>query len=226
MTALVQIDVTDGWERARSLDVSRTAFVVACVGRAVATHPEVHAYRDWLGRLVVHRRVNVTTMVEVETPQGWFPLAHSLRDAHTRSVDDLSSELRSVRAGAPSGPAGRGVVGWGAVAARIPGVVTATYRLSRRSARMRERIGTVAVSSVGMMMGGNGVAIGVPALASLSVFVGGADERPWVVDGEVRIRRILDVSVTIDHRVVDGAPAARFGATLRTLLEDPDLLEW
>jgi len=47
-----------------------------------------------------------------------------------------------------------------------------------------------------------------------------------VVDGQVEVRRILDVAVQIDHRIVDGGPAARSGATLRELLENLDLLDW
>jgi len=54
---------------------------------------------------------------------------------------------------------------------------------------------------------------------SLQVVVGGMTRRPWVVDGQIEIRDVLDLTVAIDHNVVDGAPAARFGATLRELIE-------
>jgi pyruvate/2-oxoglutarate dehydrogenase complex dihydrolipoamide acyltransferase (E2) component len=77
-----------------------------------------------------------------------------------------------------------------------------------------------------MMIGGSGFAIGAPSIVTISVLVGGGIERPWVVDGEVEVRRILDLAVQIDHRLLDGASAARFGATLRELLENPDLVAW
>ena len=48
--------------------------------------------------------------------------------------------------------------------------------------------------------------------------VGGLSQRPLVVDGHIVIRDVLDVTVTIDHNVVDGAPATRFGADLRRLM--------
>jgi len=35
---------------------------------------------------------------------------------------------------------------------------------------------------------------------------------------------VLDLTVTVDHRVVDGAPATRFGADLRRLLEEAAVL--
>jgi pyruvate/2-oxoglutarate dehydrogenase complex dihydrolipoamide acyltransferase (E2) component len=226
MTAMIQVDVTDAWERIEADDLSPTAFVLACVGRAVAVHPEVHAYRDWLGRLVLHRHVDITTMVEVDTETGVFPLAHPVQNTETRTVRDLSDELRRVKTTPSSGLSGRLLLRWGALAGRIPGLATLVYFLARRSPRIRSGTGTVALSSVGMMIGGSGFAIGVMALVSLQVMVGGATERPWVVDGEVTVRRILDLTAQVDHRVVDGAPAARFGATLRRLLENPDLVDW
>ncbi len=226
MTALSQVDVTEAWERCRSLDVSPTAFIIACVGRSVAAHPEVHAYRDWFGHLVMHRRVDIATMIEVPTSSGVFPLAHPINATDTRTVKDISHEIRTVADTPEVGRSGRLMARWGSFAGRIPGLVTFVYWLAKRTPLMRRGIGTVSVSSVGMMMGGNGFAMGVPTLASISVIVGGASERPWVVDAEVAVRRILDLSVQVDHRVVDGAPAARFGAYLRQLLEHPDLIEW
>ena len=91
---------------------------------------------------------------------------------------------------------------------------------------MRSKMGTVTLSSVGMLTKGSGFLIGVPTIASTTVLVGGATDQPWVVDGDVAVRRIVDLGVQIDHRIVDGAPAARFGARLRELLENPDLLDW
>jgi pyruvate/2-oxoglutarate dehydrogenase complex dihydrolipoamide acyltransferase (E2) component len=45
-----------------------------------------------------------------------------------------------------------------------------------------------------------------------------------VVDGELAVRQLMTISVSFDHRIVDGAYAAGFLATLRDLLEDPVLL--
>jgi pyruvate/2-oxoglutarate dehydrogenase complex dihydrolipoamide acyltransferase (E2) component len=49
--------------------------------------------------------------------------------------------------------------------------------------------------------------------------VGGLSRRPRVVGDRIEARDILDLTVTIDHNVVDGAPATRFGAELRRLLQ-------
>ena len=46
-------------------------------------------------------------------------------------------------------------------------------------------------------------------------------DRPWVVNGEIRVRKILPLSLTFDHRMTDGADASRFLGKVVHYLEDP-----
>ena len=64
--------------------------------------------------------------------------------------------------------------------------------------------------------------INYPETAILGL--GEIKERPMVVDGEVVPRDVMTISLSVDHRVVDGADAARFANTLKEYLEDPTLL--
>jgi pyruvate dehydrogenase E2 component (dihydrolipoamide acetyltransferase) len=48
-------------------------------------------------------------------------------------------------------------------------------------------------------------------------------DRPAVRDGRVVPRKLVTLSLTFDHRVVDGAPAGRFLARIRELVERPDI---
>src|SRR6478752_9557248 len=96
---------------------------------------------------------------------------------------------------------------------------TALYAVMARSVTARQRIGTVAVTAVGMFAGGGGFGITPLTLMSLEIIVGGMSQRPRVVDGQVAMRNVLDLTLAVDHNVVDGAPAARFAAEFRELLE-------
>ena len=51
-----------------------------------------------------------------------------------------------------------------------------------------------------------------------------AIDRPWVVDGQIQVRKIMNIGVTFDHRVLDGLTAAKFNQEIVTLLEHPGLL--
>lgn len=227
MHGLLELDVTDAVAVLGSYPepLSFTAFVVAATGRAVAAHPLVHAYRDWRGRLVLHEHVDVATLVEVSAEDRSFPLAHVLRDADIRTVPQLSAELRDVKSDPKRSGSGRLLEAPVMKLARIPGLVAFFYRALARTERLRERSGTVAVSSIGMFGRGGGTGIGQPTIMTLSVLVGGRSLRPWIVDGEIKPRLILDLTISVDHAIVDGAPAARFGATLSDLIENPSWVE-
>lgn len=223
---LVSLDVSEARSRIERgpEPLSFTAFIVATVGRAAAAHPEVHAFRDWRGRLVTHRFVDVVTIVEVIRPDGSFPLAHLIRDADIRSVADISDELERIKADPANSPSGIRLERTRPAILRVPGAFRLLYAAMARSPRMRRMAGSVSVTSVGMFGGGGGFGIAVPTLATLGVVVGGISERPVVVDGVVEVHEVLDLTVTVDHNIVDGAPAARFVQDLRQLIESAKVL--
>lgn len=224
---LLSVDVADARARLTTTaePASFTAFIIACVGRAAAAHPEVHAYRDWRGRLVVHRFVDVTTIVEVTRRDGSFPLAHVIKDADVRDVSDISAELLRVKAEPTSSPSGTRLERTNPAFLALPGAFRLLYAVMARSPRLRRSTGTVSVTAVGMFGGGAGFGIAFPTVMTLGVVVGGISERPVVVDGAIQTRQLLDLTVSVDHNVVDGAPAARFIHDLRTLIESAELLD-
>ena len=64
--------------------------------------------------------------------------------------------------------------------------------------------------------------INVPEVGILGVHA--IRRRPWVVDEEIVIRDIMLLSLSLDHRVVDGAVGAHFMNRVKELLEKPGLL--
>jgi pyruvate dehydrogenase E2 component (dihydrolipoamide acetyltransferase) len=63
--------------------------------------------------------------------------------------------------------------------------------------------------------------INLPETAILGV--GRIKARPAVVEGELCLRQTMWLSLTFDHRLVDGGPAARFLQHIRNVIEDPCL---
>jgi pyruvate/2-oxoglutarate dehydrogenase complex dihydrolipoamide acyltransferase (E2) component len=221
MIGLFQVDLTTARQFLGGTDppLSLTAYVVACVGRAAARHPQVHAYRDWRGRLVEHRHVDVQVLIEVPTDQGPFGLVHVVRDADVRGVAEISAEIRAVKADPFRTGTGRLLDTLAPVLGRVPGLYRVMYAVMSRSHRVHDAIGTVQVTALGMYAGGGGFAVAPPTLASLTIVVGGISTGPVVVDGHVEWVELLDLTVSIDHNVVDGAPATRFAADLRRIMQ-------
>ena len=226
MHGLLDVDVTRAYLALHATEppMSMTAYVVASVARAAAQHPEVHAYRALRGRLIMHEHVDVQTLIEVPTAQGPFGLVHVVRDADTRSVADISAELRTVKAEPATTRFGALLRTIAPALGRLPGLYRLMFAVMTRSRSVHASTGTVQVTAVGMFAGGSGYAIAPATMASLLVVVGGLSRRPRVVADQVMARDVLDLTITIDHNITDGAPAARFGATLRRLIESADAL--
>jgi pyruvate/2-oxoglutarate dehydrogenase complex dihydrolipoamide acyltransferase (E2) component len=69
-------------------------------------------------------------------------------------------------------------------------------------------------------MFGTGGGWGLPVPAhSLQITLGGIAEKPGVVNHQIAIREYLSVTISLDHDVVDGAPAARFTQCFKELVE-------
>ncbi|MGH7680339.1 MAG: dihydrolipoamide acetyltransferase family protein [Gemmatimonadaceae bacterium] len=82
---------------------------------------------------------------------------------------------------------------------------------------------TFSVSNLGMMQIDQFTAIiNPPEVAILAI--GTAEDQPVVVEGELRTRKRVRVTMSCDHRAVDGAVGARFLVTLRRLIENPLML--
>ena len=79
---------------------------------------------------------------------------------------------------------------------------------------------TFTVSNLGMLGIHEFTAIINPPESGI-LAVGGIVETPVVVDGEVTVRPRMRITMSCDHRVVDGAQGARFLQTLQGMLEEP-----
>jgi 2-oxoisovalerate dehydrogenase E2 component (dihydrolipoyl transacylase) len=83
--------------------------------------------------------------------------------------------------------------------------------------------GTFTITNIGTLGG----IISTPIINSPEVAILGVhkvQKRPVVRDGAVVIRDVVNLALTFDHRVVDGADAARFTSKLISILENPGLL--
>ncbi|MDX3190289.1 dihydrolipoamide acetyltransferase family protein [Streptomyces sp. MN03-5084-2B] len=80
--------------------------------------------------------------------------------------------------------------------------------------------GTFTITNVGVF----GVDTGTPIInpgESAILCLGAIKDQPWVVDGEIKVRKVLQLSLSFDHRVVDGQQGSEFLADVGALLADP-----
>ncbi len=115
-----------------------------------------------------------------------------VRDAHAKGLGQISTEIREL--------AGR---------AREKRLQPHEYTGS-----------TFSISNLGMFGIEEFTAVINPPEAGI-IAVGAVEERPVVVDGQVVVQARMRITMSCDHRVIDGAQGARFLATLKSFLEEP-----
>jgi 2-oxoisovalerate dehydrogenase E2 component (dihydrolipoyl transacylase) len=80
--------------------------------------------------------------------------------------------------------------------------------------------GTITITNVGVFGVDGGTPILNPGEAAI-LCMGRAVPKPWVVDGEVRVRTVMQLTLSFDHRLVDGALGSQALASVARFLEDP-----
>jgi pyruvate/2-oxoglutarate dehydrogenase complex dihydrolipoamide acyltransferase (E2) component len=222
---LIEVDVT----RARRLirdyaaetgeTLSFTGFIIACVGQAVDENKAVHAIRNWRNELVLFDDVDLTTVVEVTKEEHKYPVTHIIRSANRKTFKEIHTEIRQVQTSKNERPKSSR-----RKAMRLLGLLPIFvrkifYRIASKNPWwMKRNVGTVALTAVGMFSQGGGWGIPI-AVTPLFITLGGITEKPGVIQGQVVIREYLSLTLTFDHDVVDGAPAARFTSRLKELIE-------
>ena len=82
--------------------------------------------------------------------------------------------------------------------------------------------GTFTISNLGMFGIEQFVAVLNPPQAAI-LAVGSTEPKPVVRDGQVEVRPLMSMTITCDHRAIDGADGAEFLRTVKELLEEPAL---
>ena len=86
--------------------------------------------------------------------------------------------------------------------------------------------GTITITNVGVFGVDGGTPILNPGETAI-LALGAVRDMPWVVDGQLTVRKISQLSLSFDHRIVDGQLGSQFLADLAALLTDPGLaLAW
>jgi pyruvate/2-oxoglutarate dehydrogenase complex dihydrolipoamide acyltransferase (E2) component len=220
---LVQVDITEARERIRQIRkrtgerLSFTGFIAYCCAKAVDEDRHVQAYRDWRNRLVVFDDVDVSLGVERRGQGQPVVLQGIIRAANRKSVQEIHAAIRELQTKElVETPWGR----WLGFYVLIPAFIRRLlFRVAQRVPKIVKGFnGTVLVTSVGMF--GNVAGWGVPLAAhTLCVTVGGIESKPVLHNGELQDREHLCLTVTFDHDIVDGAPAARFIQRFVTLVQ-------
>lgn len=221
---LIEVDVTRAREFLQEHKVrtgeslSFTAFIITCLAKAVDANKAVHACRKGSKHLVLFDEVDVASAIERDMAGQKQPIVYIVRAANKKTFREIHQEIRAAQVKAV-GEAWEGFKGFSFLPLVVFRFVWPIFWwMLGRSPRMQKKYGgTVGITAVGMF--GKGAGWGIPVPNHIQITLGGIAEKPVVVDGQIAIRECLSITLSMDHTIIDGAPAARFIAQLKELIE-------
>lgn len=224
---LTEVDITEPRRLMREHrertgeSLSLTAYVVTNLARAVAEDRRFNSFRKG-GKLVLLDDVTINVLVERQIGGEAVPEPCGIRAADKKTFRQIHDELRTAQQ--PSDAPLGALSGAAWVMRLIPTfLLKAFIRAASRSIRMSMRYGVVGVTAVGMF--GPSPLWAVPLSGgTVTVTVGSIVERPQVTSGRLEAREHLCLTLSFDHDIIDGAPAARFTKRFSELLAGGEAL--
>jgi pyruvate/2-oxoglutarate dehydrogenase complex dihydrolipoamide acyltransferase (E2) component len=198
--------------------LSFTAFLIACLAKAVDEHKAVQAYRKGSKNLIVFDEVDVYTPIERDVAGHSEIIPYVIRAANRKTLREIHQEIRAAQVqDVAKAREGFQIPHWPWLLLR-PAFRVMVWMSERSPQVWKKYRGTVGITAIGMF--GKGAGWGIPlASHALWITVGGIGEKPGVVDGHLALRDYLSLTISFDHETIDGAPAARFTQRLKDLIE-------
>jgi len=220
---LLEVDVTRARAHLREHKattgetLSFTAFLTACLAKAVDEHKAVQAIRFGSKRLILFEDVDVYLPIEHDMAGQKQVIPYVIRAANRKTVREIHHEIRTAQVQDVTKDLTR--VQSLPTLLFQPYLWLLTWRGRTHPRLWKKNVGTVGITAVGMF--GNGAGWGIPIAppTTLMMTVGGIAEKPGVVNGTIPIRDYLSLTLSFDHDIIDGAPAARFTERLKELIE-------
>ncbi len=187
LEARKRLNDTSPKEGDRVFRLSVNDFIIKAMALALQKVPDANATWTSEGTLK-HRTSDVAVAVAVEG--GLFtPI---IRDAQTKSMSDISREMKDL----------------------------AQRARSKKLAPQEYQGGTTAISNLGMMGIKAFDAVINPPHASI-IAIGAGEKRAVVKDGALAVATVMTVTLSCDHRVIDGALGAQLLAAFKGYIEEP-----
>ena len=225
----LELDVTDTRTKIRDLrrstgqQLSFTAWLIKSICSAIEEFPIAAGYLADKRTAIIFDSIDIAMLIEREVDGYKVPLPYVLRKANTKDLFTITQEIESAKQQPLDGGA---VINdrWSNIGTSfyyfLPGFLRrALWRAYFLRPEISKRVmGNVSFTSIGMMGNQSGWFIS-GSIHPLAFGVGSVVRKPGVVGNKIEIREYLNLSVGLDHDVIDGADMARFINTLSRNIE-------
>lgn len=228
INALLEFDVTESRLKLRELrkkgkSISFNAWLIKVIGSVIHRHPEAAAYLYNKRKLIIFNDVYVSLLVEKKTGDTKVPIPVVIEKVNEKTALDITREIEDAKSQEfhPDDIVlKKQSASYDKLYYHLPGFLRRLFwKILLKSPRSAfKTMGNVAITSVGMMGKVDGWFIH-KSVHPVSFGVGSVLKKPVVIDNEVKIREVLNMTILVDHDVIDGAPMVRFLNDLTKCLE-------
>ena len=229
ISAMLEFDVTESRARLRELrkkgiGISFNAWLIKAVGSVIAKHPEAAAYYYNKKKIIVFNDINVSVIVEKKIGDARVPMPLVIEKVNKKSAAEISAEIEAAKT--QELKSGDIVLkkkssAYERLYYRLPAFLRILFWnvLLKNPKAAYRTMGNVSVTSVGMIGKVNGWFIH-RSVHPISFGIGSVLRKPVVIGDKIKVREVLNMTVLVDHDVIDGAPMVRFLGDLTDCIEN------
>lgn len=228
IAAMLEFDVTESRVRLRNLrkngiTISFNAWLIKVIGDVLHKHSEASAYLFSKKKLIIFNDINISLIVEKKIGDAKVPIPLVIEKTNEKSPVEITKEIEKAKNQELTSDdivLEKKSTTYERFYYHLPGFLRRLFwKILLMSPKAAFRtMGNAAVTSVGMMGRINGWFIH-KSVHPISFGVGSILKKPVVFENEVKIREILNMTILVDHDVIDGAPMARFLDDLTNYIE-------
>lgn len=233
VSALLEFDVTISRTKLRDrrksgVHISFNAWLVKVISGVLQNHPEASAYIYNKKKIIVFNDINISILVEKKIGDKKVPLPVVIERANLKTASEITDLVERAKDQELSGNdivINRSSDLLERMYYHLPGSLRRTvwkYMLANPKIAYR-KMGNAVITSVGMMGKINGWFIH-KSVHPISFGIGSVIKKAVVIDDDIKIREILNMTILVDHDVIDGAPMVRFLNELTKSIENGDFI--
>ena len=228
IAAMLEIDVSGSREKIKEYKkknnkISFTAWLIHTISSTIKEYEIVASYLKEKQKAIIFNDINVSIVVEKEIDGQKVPLPLVIDRANERSIESITKQINDARNQMLSD---QDIVLQNKsnrlerIYYALPGFIRRLfwkYLISHPHFAF-QKMGNVAITSVGMIGKVNGWFIPI-SVHPICFGIGRISKKPVVINDKIEIREILNMTILIDHDVVDGGIMTRFISNLTENLE-------
>lgn len=225
--ALLEIDVSVAREKIKTYKkefgkISFIAWMIKVIAHTLSHYSEITAYKNGKQKTIIFGDINISFLIEKKINGTKVPLPFLIEKANLLEIETITQQLNDSKQ--EDLLENQIVIQKRATHIErfyyyLPGIVRrAIWKyLLKHPKIVFSKMGNVAITSLGMYGKINGWFIPI-SIHPICFGLGSIIKKPVVVKDKIEIREIMNITVLIDHDVIDGASMARFiGALIKNI---------